>query len=160
MTPERMQLEPDPDHVDETRPKAGEVRRLRVQGVTYVQKTVMCGKADCHSCPHGPYWYQAFMLNEKRCHRYIGKDLLGHMALRWAIEMVHLANDPELPGMPDLKRIPEDARPSWLPLRMFRLLQHVVECGPKVKSQVEALYAARAGEPLVKRGRKATEQHL
>jgi len=39
------------------------------------QQTVRCGKRDCTSCPHGPYWYAYWTEDGKRRSRYIGRLL-------------------------------------------------------------------------------------
>lgn len=44
-------------------------------GVSYQLKPVNCGKSECQSCPHGPYWYAFWKEGGKTRTRYIGKDL-------------------------------------------------------------------------------------
>lgn len=44
-------------------------------GVTYRQESVKCGKRNCSSCPHGPYWYAYYREGDKLRSRYIGKSL-------------------------------------------------------------------------------------
>lgn len=44
-------------------------------GVTYRLESVRCGKPNCASCPHGPYWYAYFREKNKLKSRYIGREL-------------------------------------------------------------------------------------
>lgn len=44
-------------------------------GVSYRLESVRCGKPNCSSCPHGPYWYAYFRENGRLHSRYIGKEL-------------------------------------------------------------------------------------
>ena len=44
-------------------------------GVTYRLESVRCGKPNCGSCPHGPYWYAYFREGNKLKSRYIGREL-------------------------------------------------------------------------------------
>ena len=44
-------------------------------GVTYRLETVRCGKTNCKSCPHGPYWYAYFREGNRLKSRYIGREL-------------------------------------------------------------------------------------
>lgn len=43
--------------------------------VTYRLESVRCGKPNCRSCPHGPYWYAYFREGERLRSRYIGREL-------------------------------------------------------------------------------------
>jgi hypothetical protein len=43
--------------------------------VTYRLESVRCGKPNCGSCPHGPYWYAYFREEGKQRSRYIGREL-------------------------------------------------------------------------------------
>lgn len=43
--------------------------------VTYRLETVKCGKENCRSCPHGPYWYAYYREGDKLKSRYIGREL-------------------------------------------------------------------------------------
>ncbi len=43
--------------------------------VTYRLETVKCGKPNCRSCPHGPYWYAYYREGTKLKSRYIGREL-------------------------------------------------------------------------------------
>ncbi len=45
--------------------------------LTYRQESVRCGKANCTSCPHGPYWYAYWREDGRRRKRYIGRHLPG-----------------------------------------------------------------------------------
>jgi hypothetical protein len=44
-------------------------------GVTYRLESVRCGKPNCASCPHGPYWYAYYREDGKLKSRYIGREL-------------------------------------------------------------------------------------
>jgi hypothetical protein len=41
---------------------------------TYRCEYVRCGKRNCRSCPHGPYWYAYWKVDKRTRKRYIGKD--------------------------------------------------------------------------------------
>lgn len=43
--------------------------------VTYRLESVRCGKPNCRSCPHGPYWYAYFREGSRLRSRYIGREL-------------------------------------------------------------------------------------
>jgi hypothetical protein len=43
--------------------------------VTYRLEAVRCGKPNCKSCPHGPYWYAYYREGAKLRSRYIGREL-------------------------------------------------------------------------------------
>ena len=43
--------------------------------VTYRLETVKCGKPNCKTCPHGPYWYAYYREGKKLRSRYIGPEL-------------------------------------------------------------------------------------
>jgi hypothetical protein len=40
---------------------------------TYQLRYVRCGKPNCRSCPHGPYWYKAQHRGDRVYWRYVGK---------------------------------------------------------------------------------------
>ena len=44
-------------------------------GITYRLEDVRCGKPNCKSCPHGPYWYAYYREDGRLKSRYIGRDL-------------------------------------------------------------------------------------
>lgn len=44
---------------------------------TYRLEMVKCGKANCHSCPHGPYWYVYYRVGKRVVSKYIGKNRAG-----------------------------------------------------------------------------------
>lgn len=44
-------------------------------GVTYRLEHVRCGKPNCGSCPHGPYWYAYYREGNRLKSRYIGREL-------------------------------------------------------------------------------------
>ncbi len=39
------------------------------------QRMVRCGKDECTSCPHGPYWYAFWRENGRRRSKYVGRLL-------------------------------------------------------------------------------------
>lgn len=43
--------------------------------VTYRLEAVRCGKPNCRSCPHGPYWYAYYREGKRLRSRYIGREL-------------------------------------------------------------------------------------
>ena len=43
--------------------------------VSYRLESVRCGKPNCTSCPHGPYWYAYFREGKRLKSRYIGREL-------------------------------------------------------------------------------------
>jgi hypothetical protein len=43
--------------------------------VSYRLETVKCGKPNCNSCPHGPYWYAYYREGNRLKSRYIGREL-------------------------------------------------------------------------------------
>jgi len=43
--------------------------------VTYRLESVKCGKPNCRSCPHGPYWYAYYREGKRLRSRYIGREL-------------------------------------------------------------------------------------
>lgn len=43
--------------------------------VSYRLETVRCGKVNCKSCPHGPYWYAYYREGDRLKSRYIGREL-------------------------------------------------------------------------------------
>ncbi len=43
--------------------------------ITYRLEEVRCGKPNCSSCPHGPYWYAYFREGGRLRSRYIGRSL-------------------------------------------------------------------------------------
>ena len=43
--------------------------------VTYRLESVRCGKPNCRSCPHGPYWYAYYREGKRLRSRYIGREL-------------------------------------------------------------------------------------
>lgn len=47
----------------------------RRDGVTYQLEKIYCGKPNCQSCPHGPYWYAYWKSSGKTRSKYIGKRL-------------------------------------------------------------------------------------
>lgn len=48
---------------------------LNVEGVTFRQEKIKCGKAGCQKCPHGPYWYAYWHSGPKLKKKYVGKIL-------------------------------------------------------------------------------------
>lgn len=47
----------------------------QVNSIVYRLEKVRCGKKNCHSCPHGPYWYGYQRRNGKVVSFYVGKGL-------------------------------------------------------------------------------------
>jgi hypothetical protein len=43
--------------------------------VAYRLEMVKCGKPQCRSCPHGPYWYAYYREGTRLRSRYIGPEL-------------------------------------------------------------------------------------
>jgi hypothetical protein len=43
--------------------------------VAYRLEMVKCGKPQCKSCPHGPYWYAYYREGKRLRSRYIGPEL-------------------------------------------------------------------------------------
>jgi len=43
--------------------------------VTYRLERVRCGKPNCRSCPHGPYWYAYYREGKTLRSKYIGREL-------------------------------------------------------------------------------------
>ena len=56
-------------------------------GVTYRSETVRCGKPNCRSCPHGPYWYAYFREGKKLRSRYIGRELPAEVVATISTDM-------------------------------------------------------------------------
>jgi hypothetical protein len=54
---------------------AEETPEVVAGSVTYRLETVKCGKPNCRSCPHGPYWYAYYREGEKLRSRYVGREL-------------------------------------------------------------------------------------
>jgi hypothetical protein len=44
-------------------------------GVRLRERSVRCGKVECNSCPHGPYWYAFWTEDGQRRSKYIGRLL-------------------------------------------------------------------------------------
>jgi hypothetical protein len=56
--------------------------------VSYRQEHVRCGKENCGSCPHGPYWYGYWKEDGRTRKQYVGR---------------HLPGEPLEPVVPDLQ---------------------------------------------------------
>ncbi len=54
-----------------------DVAAAGLDGVTYQQEMVRCGKETCSTCPHGPYWYAYWKEDGRTRSRYIGRHLPG-----------------------------------------------------------------------------------
>lgn len=52
------------------------VQQRQLKGITYQLEKVRCGKPNCKSCPHGPYWYAYYRkgFNGRMVSKYIGKE--------------------------------------------------------------------------------------
>jgi hypothetical protein len=55
--------------------EAGGIADDESDHVTYRLEKVRCGKPECSSCPHGPYWYAYFREGGRLHSRYIGPEL-------------------------------------------------------------------------------------
>lgn len=55
--------------------RLGDVAGPLGDAITYRQESVRCGKPNCASCPHGPYWYAYYREGGKLRSRYIGREL-------------------------------------------------------------------------------------
>lgn len=51
------------------------VQRFQSGIYRYSQEKIICGKAACTKCPHGPYWYVRWRVRDRIMTRYIGKEL-------------------------------------------------------------------------------------
>lgn len=49
----------------------------RLSGVTYRQEEVSCGREECGTCPHGPYWYAYWREDGRTRSLYIGRRRAG-----------------------------------------------------------------------------------
>lgn len=49
----------------------------RLNGVTYRQEEVSCGREECGTCPHGPYWYAYWREDGRTRSLYIGRRRAG-----------------------------------------------------------------------------------
>jgi hypothetical protein len=45
--------------------------------MAYRHEWVRCGKTNCRSCPHGPYWYHYWREGKKIRKEYVGKRLFS-----------------------------------------------------------------------------------
>lgn len=52
------------------------VQKIKVDGLSYLQRRVRCCNERCLSCPHGPYWYVITRRHGKTREVYIGKDFM------------------------------------------------------------------------------------
>lgn len=51
------------------------LKRFSLEGVTYQQEIIRCGKKGCKACPHGPYWYAYYWQYGRTRQSYVGKKL-------------------------------------------------------------------------------------
>lgn len=58
-------------HVD------GPPREPELDGVTYRREHVRCGREECSTCPHGPYWYAYWREDGRTRSQYIGRRRAG-----------------------------------------------------------------------------------
>jgi len=56
--------------------------KLPMPYMVFECEKVKCGRANCRSCPHGPYWYLYSTRKGKLTKTYLGKELP-----EWAIEL-------------------------------------------------------------------------
>lgn len=54
-------------------------RAIALPGGILQLERIRCGKANCRSCPHGPYWYLYYKKAGKTHSKYIGKTLDGYL---------------------------------------------------------------------------------
>lgn len=59
-----------------------DVRTWSMKRVLLVLRRVGCGKANCHRCPHGPYFYLVTYSRGKPRTWYLGKRLEGELVHR------------------------------------------------------------------------------
>lgn len=48
--------------------------------VSYRQRLRRCGKPNCSTCPHGPYWYAHYRQDGRSRTQYIGRELPADVA--------------------------------------------------------------------------------
>ncbi|MGH8947108.1 MAG: hypothetical protein ACRDVL_13300 [Acidimicrobiia bacterium] len=53
--------------------RSGVSPELSEPRVSMRSQMVRCGKPQCTTCPHGPYWYAYWTENGKRRSRYVGR---------------------------------------------------------------------------------------
>ena len=75
----------------EARDGGMEVQTIRMGMGQYVQRYTSCGK-ECNVCSpagahfdrvrpgHGPYWYWEHTIDGRKVRRYVGRDLMSHLA--------------------------------------------------------------------------------
>ena len=51
-------------------------QRFYTENARYQLEWVKCGKKNCGTCPHGPYWYVYFRKGRSEICRYVGKNLM------------------------------------------------------------------------------------
>jgi len=71
--------------------KAIRVEVMRTTYATYIRQMVYCGKENCGTCPHGPYWY-AFIL--KRYKNKAGEEVTRQVAIYIGKDFHLLPGDP------------------------------------------------------------------
>jgi hypothetical protein len=47
--------------------------------ITYQLERVYCGKKNCHTCPHGPYWYAYYRVAGRVVSKYVGKKFKSYV---------------------------------------------------------------------------------
>lgn len=95
--------------------RAGEAKRIRIDGRLFAQRAIRCGKSNCRKCPHGPYWHQVFRQGGREKYRYIGKDLTLHLIDRRIKEAIQalLQGDMLDDGLALVAAA--EQRPIWFP---------------------------------------------
>lgn len=115
------------DGAEPQKRRAGEIERVSIEGARYALRWQMCGKANCRSCPHGPYWYRVFRQGNREAYRYVGKDLVGYVNKGRVRAWLEASKAPELPGVPGIRLCLPADRPDWLPPEDWARLQAAYE---------------------------------
>ena len=53
--------------------RSGVAHEVSEPNINMRSQMVRCGKPECGTCPHGPYWYAYWTENGKRRSRYVGR---------------------------------------------------------------------------------------
>jgi hypothetical protein len=114
--------------------RSGEVRRITLDGRTYVRKWKRCNDPSCTKCPHGPYWHVCYRQAGREQQRYVGKDLTAHLLARRLEALMRSTHDPDMFGFRRVDLDAQAARPWWVPEEVWRLIVDamLVAAGPGV----------------------------
>lgn len=104
------------------KPKVGEVKRLTLEGRTYVLRWTRCGRPACRKCPHGPYWEQRFQARGRNHVIYIGLDLTAGLLKRRLTEALGERQQGLLPGIEDVAPPGHKQRPKWISEEAWEML--------------------------------------